>query len=93
MKNTKKQNSKNAAPKQLIKKQLQARLNQKFEIPGYYITRDSLESMGFDTADVDDATMEELANRLGDIMYGDGDDATQVAEEIGIPKHTANPTA
>jgi len=91
MKNTNKQNGKKTGTsKQLTKKQQQQlleRLQMDFEISGFYITREHLESMGFDTANVDDSTMEELASRLGDIMDWEGDDAIQVAEEFDIPKH------
>ena len=87
----KKQNSKDTTSRQLIKKQLQARLNQKFEIHGVFITRKDLECMGYDTADVDDATMEELASRIGDNIDWMVGVVPEIAEEFNIPERPANP--
>ena len=69
------------------------RLERDFAISGFYITREHLETLGFDTANVDDAKMEEVASRLGDIMDWKEDDAIQAADECGIPKHPEKPTA
>jgi lipoate synthase len=57
----------------------------------FYITsvsRDDLESYGFDISNVDDATMEELANRMAD-HYCDQlfwDSMEIIAESMGIER-------
>ena len=88
----KNQNSKDTTSRQLIKGQLKARLEQKFEIPGVFITRKDLECMGYDTADVDDATMEDLASRIGDNIDWMVGVVQQLADEFDIPERPGKPT-
>jgi hypothetical protein len=88
---SKKQTSTHLSKKQ--QRQLTLRLEQEFEISGLYITRGYLEGMGFDTTNVDDATMENIASSLGDGMDWQGEDAVDVAEGFNIPKHQGKPTA
>ena len=93
---TNKNSKKSATSKQQAKrkqKRLTVRLYEMFEIGGFYITRYHLEGMGFDTSNVDDATMEEIASSLGDLMDWQGEDAIYVAEGFDIPKHQNKPTA
>jgi hypothetical protein len=93
---TNKNSKKSATSTHLSKKQqrqLTLRLEQEFEISGLYITREQLEAIGFDTSNVDDATMEEIAISLGDRVDWQGEDAIDVAEGFDIPKHQNKPTA
>lgn len=69
------------------------RSEQEFAISGFYITRDHLETLGFDTANVDDAKMEQVASRLGALMDWKEEDAIAAAERFDIPKHPEKPKA
>jgi hypothetical protein len=69
------------------------RLQQMFAISGFYIARDHLEGMGYDTGKVSDFMMKQLASRLGDIMDWTGEEAMGVGYEFDIPKHPEKPSA
>jgi hypothetical protein len=52
------------------------------------VHRDDLEHRGFDTSNVDDATMEKLADKMSD-AYLDGsfwEDLELIADILGIPR-------
>jgi hypothetical protein len=96
MSKTHKQSSdESGTSKQLTRKQqrqLTARLEQEFPITGLHITRQNLETLGYDTANVIDAVMEELAGNLGSMIDWQSDDAAEIAAELNIPKHQSTAT-
>jgi len=55
------------------------------------ISRDDLEYLGFDTTNVDDAKMEEVASTIGEALWVK-DIAFDVAESRDIPKLPEEPT-
>lgn len=61
-----------------------------FEITS--VSREDLESAGFDTSDVDDSTMERLASKMGDAYVSNGFwiDLPIIAEYLEIPKKENN---
>jgi hypothetical protein len=68
--------------------QSRERMEQEFEISGFYITRNQLEAIGYDTADVDDETMDELTNALRDMLQNDLESHLDTAAvNVGIPVH------
>lgn len=72
--------------------QPQSRLEQKFVITDFFITRQDLEYMGYDTASVDDAKMEELAGRMSETIDWTKGFVREFAWEFGIPKHKEKST-
>jgi hypothetical protein len=83
--------------KQLTKKQRRARLGKKFNIPRFFLTRETLEYYGYDTANVNDSKMKKLASEIGTILdhgwYEAVEDAIQDTKELYIPKHPEKPAA
>lgn len=59
------------------------------DFPITSICRADLESVGYDTTDVDDDTMSELASKMADAYCDMGfwEDLTVLAEHLGIKKH------
>ncbi len=57
------------------------------------VAREDLESIDFNTQDVDDSTMEHLASKMADAYCDNGFwiDLPILAEHLGIPKHNAEP--
>ena len=56
------------------------------------LRRGDLEACGFDSSQVDDETMEKLADEMHDIYcsFDFQTDLRDLAEELGIPPHAAN---
>jgi hypothetical protein len=57
------------------------------------VSREDLEGIGYDTSNVDDATMEHLASKMADAYCDNGFwiDLPIIAEYLDIPKHNAEP--
>jgi hypothetical protein len=50
------------------------------------LRRDDLEACGLDSSQVDDETMEKLADAMEEVYYDFFDDLLECANRLGIPK-------
>ena len=89
MKTTNKHNSKKAASKHLSKKKKKRstiRLNKHFNL-GFIIDRQLLENCGYNTDELSDTTMDEIAGAVGGYMDNEyGSSVLRACDDFDIPK-------